>query len=1490
MNPFLNDKHWITSIILTLICALISPLAKAQDQNSTTNEPIIRALIVGISEYKYIDKANCLDYADDDAKLFYDFLLTGAMGDIKRENITLLTNEQSDYATVFLALKKILTANAVKSNDISIFYFAGHGDCQSKINGAYFLTYDSPTNGDYSLNGGISIDDIDIYIQKASKKGVDVRIITDACRSGKLLSSNGYNESTLYLSKLTEEYNRCIKMVSCGEKESSLESKDFGGGHGAFTYFLVKGLSGYADYYGNRDGIVKLKELESFVDEGVTQSTNQMQNPLIRGNRLLDISKVIGKPDFKDKSINKIFSKNTKKRSFNYQQSSYSELDTIIPELNLPDNTPKLINQALAYGCIIDTLPKYYSKNKPIAHFVDCGYINKDTLSPFVKTNADFIKRGEHSKKWDLSSSDYKKQLKLLNNQQQIETIKSYIKLSKKYNVPKLNILKTDSFIAYNDLGILINNCAYYFPRPIKDFSMYNAFPLLDTLQLLIQFEGKARILKMPKTAFLSQDLYNQFNKESSDTLLLYKLIPQLKNVAIELKKEKALNTDAYRFFNFVWNNKGISKYTLLGGTLHHMYPLENLFITQYKSIDTIRNTSKWSVKNNYLYPENSNTRIEIKDTIILLFDQFKTSKRAFSSTLVNRKIYISQTGNIYEIVENTGIALKLKFIDYPKSTFAQTVETVADWENLEYAVILYTTPVINKAVYGNHLTKEITQVNQAVELLRYTLKNHPQATQLDECKFRLQLLTIYGQYLNSQISSSKEIEASVIDSISALIGSFPSKSYLSVLKAEFEKGMQHYANANIAYKVALTNVPKWSKPSLGISDVYDLTGNNDSALVYISRAIKLGRSSFFPEDILRYYLHNNYYDSSQNLVINNPFLHTTNSNYALELADYYSRTGQIIKCLHTIGYINNIRKPSEKLLRIMTRALISPKYLVDEFKRLDQINLLSSTGKLFYLYNLLLANRKVEAQLKIAEYSSLPPSHILSKSLNLVASSEVIKTSNLEIDILLNLLRLKLYKKHYYFDKYNFLSDSINEVLNQYITFINNNNETNNINTFLESQLSASYNASKSKVNIISNRGSSFILLKNARYFVYQPYIAINCEVKTFNWPIVIAEEFNEFSNSTKTYTVNRSGIDVVLNNKNVLLDFTNIESPKVLYTFPANCIYFKAHYINSINYFITNSSIISVDKLGNLIELNISIANSMELAGKLFIVININGKQQLIGPKGELIIKSSCNKIIINSGEAFVKCETDQGIYYYNVLNGQKTRDIAVVNASKPSIRFPTSSIQSVGDEVNGYKIITTADFNKHIINSKGIKIGSSTLHPINLYNANGKTVVSCIDSIKGQNVGLVRLEDMLEVQPFIYSNISYFLYFPSDSSIVSVTWKTNGLKINKFKTEFVMLVNDNEKDEALINENGGTVFITPYNIVRPIISKNFGLLIIVKNKSSGLYNICNQQGELLCNKWFSGFLPNGNTITLFSYNNKIRDLILLDLNTGKITQSKD
>lgn len=243
----------------------------------------IYAVIVGVSHYQ--DKSMNLQYADDDAQLFYDFLRSANGGAVPTQNITLLLNEKATRANVIKALNTQFK-NAYEE-DLIIVYFASHGIPSAQGDELYFLGADTDKE---NLEGtGISQTDIQKALNncKSQKK----MWIADACHSGGVgLHGNGMRgeqeiaESNMVnrlLSSVANYNKNLILLTASSAGETSRESKQWGGGHGVFTYYLVKGLKGAADE--NKSGLVDVRELYEYIRHNVSTATNKKQYPELKG-------------------------------------------------------------------------------------------------------------------------------------------------------------------------------------------------------------------------------------------------------------------------------------------------------------------------------------------------------------------------------------------------------------------------------------------------------------------------------------------------------------------------------------------------------------------------------------------------------------------------------------------------------------------------------------------------------------------------------------------------------------------------------------------------------------------------------------------------------------------------------------------------------------------------------------------------------------------------------------------------------------------------------------------------------------------------------------------------------------------------------------------------------------------------------------------------------------------------------------------------------
>jgi len=271
------------TISITLLVVILLPAFSAFSQTPKGLKPAerqtfsngkTRALIIGISKYQYIDK---LKYADKDAEVFAGYLANNSFWNIDKSDITLLTNEKAKRGDVISELQRIAILS--KPGDNLVFYFSGHGDVETltMFNKGYLLTYDTYSNN--YMAGALSVNDLKDIFVTLTTNNVQVIVITDACRSGKLAGGRKGVEFTAIALKTI--WHNEIKILSSQPGEISLEGPQWGNGRGVFSYYLINGLNGAADT--NKDSVVTLAELRQYFGETVYIETNETQQPVVEG-------------------------------------------------------------------------------------------------------------------------------------------------------------------------------------------------------------------------------------------------------------------------------------------------------------------------------------------------------------------------------------------------------------------------------------------------------------------------------------------------------------------------------------------------------------------------------------------------------------------------------------------------------------------------------------------------------------------------------------------------------------------------------------------------------------------------------------------------------------------------------------------------------------------------------------------------------------------------------------------------------------------------------------------------------------------------------------------------------------------------------------------------------------------------------------------------------------------------------------------------------
>jgi tetratricopeptide (TPR) repeat protein len=242
-------------------------------------------LIIGISNYSSLPK---LTYADKDAEYFYQYLRQQTVA-ADSNNIALYLNNEATRDAVTDKLYEI--TDQVKSGDKVYLYFSGHGDIEQLVqtDNCLLLLSNSPSkNYLRKSNSYLDINLFKSFFQNWSAKQVKIIFVCDACHSGSLVGGEEGKKNTLL--SLQQSWSNEIKLFSCQPDEVSLEGMQWGGGRGLFSYYFVLGLKGLADKNNNAE--VSLFEMDAYLKEQVSNSSDQSQIPLVQGDLKWIISAV----------------------------------------------------------------------------------------------------------------------------------------------------------------------------------------------------------------------------------------------------------------------------------------------------------------------------------------------------------------------------------------------------------------------------------------------------------------------------------------------------------------------------------------------------------------------------------------------------------------------------------------------------------------------------------------------------------------------------------------------------------------------------------------------------------------------------------------------------------------------------------------------------------------------------------------------------------------------------------------------------------------------------------------------------------------------------------------------------------------------------------------------------------------------------------------------------------------------------------------------
>src|SRR6204780_717107 len=226
------------------------------------------AVIVGISRYQKLPDKWQLQFAERDAQSIYTILISPEGGNFKQENVHVLSGAKATLAAIRHEVGDWLPSVA-KDGDRVLIYFAGHGLLDRGK--GYLAPFDLDL--DHIASTGYPMEELGAAIGSKIQAKSKI-LLTDACHSGAISPT----DTEALNGKLAVLDKSLFSLTASRASERSFESPDLEGGHGFFTYYVVKGLEGEADL-SPRDGIVTADELSEYVHTQVRESTKGAQNP-----------------------------------------------------------------------------------------------------------------------------------------------------------------------------------------------------------------------------------------------------------------------------------------------------------------------------------------------------------------------------------------------------------------------------------------------------------------------------------------------------------------------------------------------------------------------------------------------------------------------------------------------------------------------------------------------------------------------------------------------------------------------------------------------------------------------------------------------------------------------------------------------------------------------------------------------------------------------------------------------------------------------------------------------------------------------------------------------------------------------------------------------------------------------------------------------------------------------------------------------------------
>ena len=275
--------HPILRLMVALLCLLIALPALGQDSEAKDALPSIdsplrsgqsasadTAVVIGFEQYPYLKLP--VPYAGRDARAFMDFLVYTR--GVPKDRIELI--DSADRAGIERALRE--AGSRLGEGGTVWVYFAGHGAASPDTGERLLLADDVRSDPDDFVKSGVPLASVPSLVGAGDSPVV---MIIDACytgtaRSGKALIDGGRMAVPgRHLTALRQ--TALWTAASADQVAGPLNPAE----HGAFTYFAIGALRGWADgeLSGRPDGQVTADEAQAYVSRALRSADLRSQDP-----------------------------------------------------------------------------------------------------------------------------------------------------------------------------------------------------------------------------------------------------------------------------------------------------------------------------------------------------------------------------------------------------------------------------------------------------------------------------------------------------------------------------------------------------------------------------------------------------------------------------------------------------------------------------------------------------------------------------------------------------------------------------------------------------------------------------------------------------------------------------------------------------------------------------------------------------------------------------------------------------------------------------------------------------------------------------------------------------------------------------------------------------------------------------------------------------------------------------------------------------------